>query len=205
MNIVGDRFGRLIVISQFKREGGPDRVIVRCDCGVEREACSRSVRRGRTRSCGCLQKGAAMRHGASGHPLYGRWRSMLDRCYSPTRGNYKYYGGRGITVCDEWRLDPFSFFSWVESQNPEGVFDVDRRDNDLGYSPGNCRIVSKIDNMRNTRGNRTIDVGGRTLTVAEAAEVYGIPYDCLVQRLNKLGWGAEKAVSTPVRQLRARA
>lgn len=205
MSLVGQRFGMLIVIREFERRGKPNGVRVRCDCGREKDTCSRSVRRGRTRSCGCMQKASARRHGFSICPEYHRWRAMIDRCHNPQNVGYANYGGRGITVCKEWRNEPAAYIAWFRANGGGEGREVDRIDNDLGYAPENCRIVAKVRNARNTRANRLVTLGGEQMTVADAAERFGVAYATLYQRIYRLGWSPERAVREPTRNREAAA
>lgn len=193
----GERFGMLTVLELFARQGKPMGARVLCDCGVEKVTCSRSVRRGRTRSCGCLQRETATKHGLSRHPHYSRWNGMVQRCHNPNWINYADYGGRGVSVCDSWRKNPESFFKWLDDNGCAGGLEVDRIDNGQGYSPENCRLVTRRENMRNQRNNTVIEVFGESMTVAEASERFSVPYDRLIQRLTRLGWDPERAVTAP--------
>ena len=87
--------------------------------------------------------------GVSRHPLYSTWLGMISRCYNPSNANYGHYGGRGITVCDEWRSDPIRFFEWAEGLFKKGAT-LDRINNSLGYCPVNCRYV-KINVQNNNK------------------------------------------------------
>lgn len=120
---------------------------------------------------------------------------MIQRCQNPNWINYDNYGGRGISVCESWRCDPGAFFRWLDQYGGAVGKDVDRINNDLGYSPENCRVVTRRTNMRNTRANRTITVFGENITIAEASARFDVPYDRLFQRIYRLGWDAERAVS----------
>lgn len=117
-------------------------------CGKEFEASSGNIQRGQTKSCGCL-KGDA--HGFSYHKFYNTWVGMLHRCTNTMRQDYKDYGGRGITVCEEW-LDITNFIAWVESTHPniEGV-SLDRIDVDGNYEPNNCRWADASTQALNKR------------------------------------------------------
>ena len=122
-------------------------------CGKEFEGSVDSVKRGHTKSCGCLRGDM---HGLTSHKFYNTWKHMVDRCTNPKNKNYKDYGGRGITVCEEW-LDIATFIAWAEATHPniEGV-SVDRIDNDKGYSPENCRwvdVTTQILNQRKRKDN----------------------------------------------------
>ena len=108
-----------------------------------------NVKSGDTRSCGCINKGRLTTHGLGYHNFYGTWRQMVQRCNNPKHKYYKNYGGRGITVCEEW-LDIRNFVAWAESTHPnmEG-YTLDRIDNDKGYSPDNCRWADVITQASN--------------------------------------------------------
>ena len=123
-------------------------------CKKEFETNIQSVKCGDTKSCGCVI-GKNMTHGFSYHKFYQTWYDMKYRCYNTKRQEYKWYGARGITVCDEW-LDVTNFVAWVEKTYPniEG-YTLDRIDNDKGYSPENCRWVDKSTQVINQRIRRT--------------------------------------------------
>ena len=117
-------------------------------CGKEFEAGTSSVKRGHTKSCGCLRGDV---HGLNSNRFYLTWYNMVKRCNNPKHEDYKNYGERGITICDEW-LDIKKFIAWAESTHPniEG-YTLDRIDNDKGYSPENCRWADKTMQSVNQR------------------------------------------------------
>lgn len=86
------------------------------------------------------------------HPLYFRWQSIKQRCYDPKCESFKYYGGRGIRVCDEWIDSPATFIAWALNNGYKPRLQIDRKDNDGDYSPGNCQFKTNAENMRNRRG-----------------------------------------------------
>lgn len=93
---------------------------------------------------------AYVKHGLKKHRHYGRWNDMRHRCHNERHANFEDYGARGITVCEEWRHDPTDFCKWADETYVEGL-ELDRRDNNSGYSPENCRWVTRIENLRNRR------------------------------------------------------
>ena len=120
-------------------------------CGGEFECVTNSVNTGNTKSCGCLRKLQKITHNLYYHRFYVTWYNMTQRCTNPNLKRYKDYGGRGITVCEEW-LDVAAFITWAEATNPniEG-YSLDRIDNDRGYSPENCRWADKTTQAINQR------------------------------------------------------
>lgn len=202
ISIVGKTFGRLRVLSDIDDEGNllgtPSnrRCIAVCECGTVRKYSCRSIRRGHTLSCGCLHSETIKTHGLSGHPLSAVYRSMVHRCESEKSTSYRFYGARGISVCKEWKDDFMQFYEWACSNGWKRGMHVDRIDGDGDYCPDNCRLVTQTKNNNNRRSNKFIDVCGQRLTIAEAARQHKMPYDRLYQRINKLGWEPEKAVSS---------
>lgn len=92
-------------------------------------------------------------HGMKNHPLYQTWRGMLNRCYKENRWDFKYYGGRGIVVCDEWH-NVHNFIEWAENNGWENGLTIDRIDNNGNYEPLNCRFASHLSQMRNSRQSK---------------------------------------------------
>lgn len=139
-----------------------------------------------------------MRGLAKAHPAEHRcWATMLSRCYNPNRDNYQHYGGRGITVCDEWRNSFAAFFAHV-GLKPTPKHSIDRFPNKNGnYEPGNVRWANQSEQCRNQRDNRIITANGESITLAEWAERTGISKDAIRVRLG-LGWTPERAISEPV-------
>lgn len=128
-------------------------------CGKEFEGSVDSVKRGQTKSCGCLRGDI---HGLTSHKFYHTWNGMVQRCTNPKNKNYKNYGGRGITVCEEW-LDIRNFVDWAKATHPniKGMT-LDRIDNDKGYNPENCRwadVITQNINQRIKKNNTSGFVG----------------------------------------------
>lgn len=162
-DLTGQRFGRLFVI---EREGSDNQKRVtwrcRCACGRETVVASSYLLSGNTKSCGCLRNEVLIKcstkHGKRHTRLYDVWRNMKGRCYNPKNRKYDRYGGRGITICDEWKNDFQTFYEWAMANGYDenalfGECTLDRIDNQKGYSPDNCRWVG-IKTQNNNRGVR---------------------------------------------------
>ena len=151
-------------------------------CGGEFEAGVAKVKRGYTKSCGCLRGDA---HGLTYNKFYKTWNNMIQRCTSPNHRKYKDYGARGIIVCEEW-LDVANFVAWAESTHPNitGV-SLDRIDNDKGYSPENCRWAdasTQAINQRISKRNKSGYIGVSWCKVRGMWTIRiktGVRYECL--------------------------
>lgn len=181
-DLTGKRFGMLLVIGKDKvrDKTGCIKYLCRCDCGNVVSVRSSSLNNGNTSGCGCRlydtgEKQRTYKHGMSRDRLYTIWADMKDRCNNPKSGRYEYYGGRGITVCDEWcASDGFiSFRDWALSNNYSDKLTIDRIDNNKGYSPDNCRWATVKEQALNTSRNHRITFNGKTLTISEWAEEFG--------------------------------
>ena len=147
-NEIGSKYNRLTVIGEAGRDKhGRAKWLCLCDCGTETTAVGNCLRSGHKRSCGCYR----IKHGLEKHPLYGTWSNMKQRCYNPNTPRYAHYGGRGITVCNEWR-DSFPQFLSDMGERPEGT-SLDRIDVNGDYTPDNCRWATKIEQNLNRRAN----------------------------------------------------
>lgn len=201
INLEGKKFNYLTVIERvpgYVTKNGRKRVAYkcRCDCGNEKIILSESIRTGNTKSCGCIKRiGLEKRatHNMSSTRNYNIWLAMRQRCNNPHYSCYGHYGGRGITVCSEW-ANYEAFMEWSFSHGYADDLTLDRIDNNKGYSPENCQWVSRTKQMRNTRHNRMIEFNGKTLPLAEWADITGLPSPVIKYRLN-CGWLVEDALT----------
>ena len=171
----------------------------RCQCGKIAVVCSQHLREGRSKSCGCQRPGGLKTHGRSKTAEHQIWSQMKARCLNQRSANWPSYGGRGITICDEWR-NSFEQFMSDMGPRPSKRHSVDRIDNGRGYSPDNCRWATLTQQARNTRSNRMIEYGGCSRPLAEWAELLPICIEAsaLSHRLDKLKWPVAKAFTEPV-------
>lgn len=200
----GTRFGRLVVVGEGPRTRNENRRTLqcRCDCGNTSNVIIRDLikKRKPTMSCGCLARESArallVTHGLSKHPLYEIWHGVVKRCTDSSSGNYSYYGGRGITVCQEWH-DVENFHAWAIENGWEPGLEIDRIDDNGQYCPSNCRFVTRSENMRNTRANHNLTLNGITRCIIEWSEITGIKYRTILSR-KRYGWSDEKTLTTAV-------
>lgn len=137
-------------------------------------------------------------HGLTRHPLYVSWRSMRQRCLNKNNTAYHNYGGRGITICDEWLNDFVSFYEWALSNGYKKGYTIDRINNDGNYEPSNCRWITVKEQSYNRRTNRYLTVYGITKTLEEWTHIMNHKnHNALWLRLNR-GWSIEDAVCTPI-------
>lgn len=203
VSVVGQKFGRLLVLEEFSHRHHPDKPPIRklrcrCECGTETTPSKQSVTAGVTLSCGCLAReinsARTKKHGMYGTPEYLAWHSMIQRCENPKSPKWPRYGGRGITVCDEWH-DFANFFANMGAR-PEGGT-LDRIDNEKGYSPDNCRWTTRTVQQNNTSRNRLVTFRGETKTISEWSKTLCIHYKTLTNRLDR-GWSIDEAMTAMV-------
>lgn len=206
IDLIGQKFGRLTVLrfvdqTKFRHS----RWLCKCDCGIEKIIVAYDLKNGHTKSCGCLQKEqlriATTTHGHSKNGkmslTYKTWTGMMQRCSYVGHNQYEDYGGRGITVCKRW--SKFINFLMDMGERPGKGYQIDRINNNKGYSKNNCQWVTPKQNSRNKRNNRLITYKGKTQCLAEWAEQFDIDYYTLKWRLNN-GWSIEKTLTTPSRK-----
>lgn len=202
---IGQQFGKWTVLREKQAVyGGRLRGlwVCKCACGTVRRIAADALVSGKTtqcRNCSNREK-AAMRsrlvHGCSGSRLHNIWMLMRRRCGDAQHPDFHRYGGKGISVCCEWN-DFSTFQEWALSNNYEESLTLDRVDNDMGYSPENCRWASRVSQSRNRKNNIRYDWKGRRLMLSEIAESEGISLTMLRQRVQRRSWPLEMAVSLP--------
>ncbi len=162
LKLTGQRFGKLVVLSRSTGYVSPkgnkrSTWFCECDCGNSTVVNGSALESGRTKSCGCLIRDIASKnftkYGHTSNPRYPVWRDMIRRCYDTNHPSYSNYGGRGITVCEEWRDEEFGILRYIEDMGdrPTGDYSVDRINNDGNYGPFNCRWATRSEQNLNRR------------------------------------------------------
>lgn len=203
-NIVGNKYGYLTVIDRVNNaRSGHSRWLYKCICGNMVEVLKNNLKNGNVKSCGCmhgkLSSDSHKSHGYSYSRLYRIYYSMRARCYNPNHRAYEEYGGRGITICDECMGDNgfIAFRDWAESNGYNDNLSIDRKDNNKGYFPGNCKWSTDKEQLNNRRDNHLITYKGKTHTASEWGDITGVGRDNIYCRLQK-GWSIERTLTTPV-------
>ena len=265
-DFINKKFNRWTILSFSHKDKWGEKVFnCKCDCGTERTVPIRRIINGRSKSCGCITKEnnrlRCATHNLTKNSLYRVWACMKTRCYNPNCTSYKYYGMKGICICDEWKNDFMNFYNWaIENgykKNDKKKLTIDRIDFNGNYEPNNCRFVEMSVQSRNTaknvyvvyngerkvisdwadyfgykrdrflymyrelkdmdkvleyfkqRGNhirydksscRLVEFNGEVDTLRNFADKQNIPYKRVSQRIKKLKWSIEKALSTPIQQ-----
>lgn len=158
MKLIGQRFDSWVVVEAAPRRGKHYFWLCRCDCGQTGVVRQDGLVRGESRNCGCKRNKESrqrmIRHGFYKSSEYRIWAGMIARCTNPKTDNYSRYGGRGITVCDEWRSDFMAFLHDV-GPRPSRSYSLDRIDNNRGYEKSNCRWATAAEQYGNRRKRRT--------------------------------------------------
>ena len=191
IDLTGKKFGKLTVIRYSHSKNNHRYWMCRCECGKEVSVITSSLKTGNTKSCGCMQN--RPKHNESRTKLYSVWNGIRQRCNNKNSKHYKNYGGRGITVCEEWDNSYESFREWALNNGYKQGLEVDRIDNDKGYYPENCRLTTHKQQQSNKRTNRMIEFNGETKTLSQWAEYIGIKPNSLLYRIRD--HGEEKALS----------
>lgn len=204
IDITGKKFNRLTAV-EYK---GSEKWLFRCDCGNEKIMSASDVRLGKAKSCGCIHKEMLSKrettHGMSKTRLYSVWRGMKVRCYNENSEEFHRYGGRGITVCDEW-LGKYGFKNFAEwayksgyDENAErGQCTIDRIDNDKGYSSDNCRWIT-IKEQQTNKMEHKWEINGESHTLDEWEKISGLTKETIRQRIRN-GWSEDDVLIVPKR------
>lgn len=209
IDLTGKKFGRLTVIKRMpNNKFGIVYWLCECECGGQTIARGSSLRDGKTRSCGCLQKDYIRNYDYKKRKYkreYQRLRRILfaikARCYNPHTVNFERYGGLGITVCDEWldkKQGTLNFCKWAMENGYSENLTIDRINSNGNYEPSNCRWVDYTQQCRNRKITLKYTVNGINKPLKEWCDLYNIKYSAVLKRL-KRGWDIEKALTVPLR------
>ena len=208
-DITDRKFGRLTVLRFSAMRNGKAHWQCQCECGEILDISGQSLKRGLSRSCGCLAKRNAATHGMSHYAEYQIWCGILQRCNDPNGKSFSRYGGRGITICNRW--EQFVNFYADMGPRPSSEHSIDRIDNDAHYSCGrcpqckknmwsaNCRWSSRVEQGSNKRNNHRVTYNGKSQTISELARVYNLNIFSLFSRISR-GGPIEKALTQAPRR-----
>ena len=206
-DIVGKKFGRLHVCSFSHSEIRGERKERKffyeclCDCGQKCIAERKKIKSGNTRSCGCLRKelvkSRRFKHGKEKTRLYRIWQCMKARCFYPKYSRYKYYGGRGITMCKEWKNDFKAFYDWSMANGYKEDLTIDRIDVNGNYEPSNCRWATLKEQANNRQHTRLVEYGNEIKPLSEWCEIKQRSYRLIYSRIFQYNWDFERAFNTP--------
>lgn len=185
-DLEGKRFGRLTVIKfleQGEREDKRRQWLCKCDCGNYSQVSGAKLINGHTKSCGCAVVdfiGSLNRkYPNKDKRIYRIWRAIHNRCYAENNREFNNYGGRGITICDEWKEENSgytAFHEWAVNNGYSEGLTIDRIDVDKGYSPDNCRWITNKEQQNNRRDNVLLTYNGETHTMKEWSEILNVSY-----------------------------
>lgn len=184
IDLKGRRFGRLLVVERYGGFGRPKWLCI-CDCGNTKVCPSGYLLSGDTNSCGCLRVDTtsklgllSRKHGGKGTTEYKVWDGIKQRCLNPGDKAYKYYGGRGIIICDRWRSSFENFLADV-GYRPSLDLTLNRIDNDGPYSPDNCKWSTWTEQNNNHSRNKILEYLGERKTLAEWSRYFRVNYKTL--------------------------
>lgn len=198
IDLSGQKFGNLTVLRIANAQNKNGRYYeCLCDCGNRTIVLGQNLKRGITKSCGCLRTKHIVhmnfKHGGKKERLYGVWCAIRSRCNNPNNKEYNRYGGRGIKCCDSWK-EYMSFREWAISNGYKEGLTIDRIDNDGNYCPENCRWVTRTQQMQNTSLNVLVEHNSKTQTMSEWAKELGLNYKRFHRALRQYKLSFEKAV-----------
>lgn len=199
VDLTNQKFGRLLVVKRMGSDKFKHSIwLCKCDCGNIKIIASNHLKRGNTKSCGCLAKEILSkrmsRHNMNGTRINRIWLRMKNRCNNKNDEHYKNYGERGIKVCNEWNDKEngfMNFYNWAMQNGYKSDLTIDRIDVNGNYEPNNCRWITMFDQQSNKRNNYFIEYYGKRYTISQLSRHLKISKDTLRQRI-KNNWKLEE-------------
>ena len=195
-DLTGKQFGRITVLSRAENRGKQTYWLCQCSCGAKKEICAYNLTKGLTKSCGCLSAemigNRSRTHGMTETHEYQIWLGMKARCHTETNSAYRYYGAKGVKVCDAW-LNSFEQFLADMGEAPEGM-SIERIDVSGDYERANCKWATQEEQANNKTNNRFITWRGKTLTAAQWGREVGLRSHTILRRLRD-GWSVDRTLT----------
>lgn len=201
-NRIGEKHGKLLIVNYL----GKGLFLCVCDCGKKKAVRADHLVGGEIKSCGCLsseitaqrnkEKCYGKTHGESKTRLYQIWLDMKQRCYNPKQPTYKWYGAKGIKVCDEWKNNYLLFKKWAMANGYTEKLTIDRINPCDDYFPDNCRFITKSEQTRNKSTNIIVEIAGQKKCLFDWCKEYGKNYRTAVGRI-RCGWHPKAALFAP--------
>lgn len=184
-DITGKQFGYLTVIERDVKTIGERNAkwVCKCECGNYSIATYGDLRRGHTTSCGCKKYESHNKtHGKTNTRIYKIWAHIKTRCTNPNFAEWEQYGGRGISICDEWNSSFESFFEWAISNGYSDELTIERIDVNKNYEPNNCKWITLKEQQRNKTNTVFVVENGIKISLSELAEKHNIPFKTVKNR-----------------------
>lgn len=198
-DLTGNKYNMLTVLRRLPNRGNNAVWECRCDCGNITKVTSGNLKNGSVKSCGCLRlKSTSTTHNKSNSRLYRIWAAMKQRCYNEDYVAYKNYGGRGISICDEWVNSFENFYDWAINNGYSDSLSIERINVNDNYCPSNCTWVTLTEQAQNRRTCYMFQYNNKTQNLAQWCVDLGLDYKLIHNRIFKLKWSFERAISEPV-------
>jgi len=203
---IGQKFGRLTIIQYVSKNDNRGYYLCKCECGNEKIVSATNLIKGDINSCGCLARELTIKrnienkytkkHGKSKTRLYQIWLDIKQRCYNTKQNTYKWYGAKGIKMCDEWFNDYLEFEKWSLSNGYKENLTIDRINSKCNYEPNNCRWITMKQQLRNTSRTILITYNGKTQCLKDWCNDLGKNYQTIHGRIYT-GWQPKIALLVP--------
>ena len=201
IDLTGNRYGDLVVVKRAENaHGGVAVWECLCDCGKTTLVRGSNLKSGAVKSCGCRRSKvkSTFRHGMSKTRLYREWASIKRRCYLKSDPSYKNYGGREIEMCDSWKNSFELFAEWATTNGYSDDLTIERINVNGNYCPENCKWIPWSEQQGNRTYCRFYTYNGETKNLVEWCKQFNLPYGTVHNRIYKLKWTFQRAISEPV-------
>ena len=199
-DLTGRRFGRLTVVGLAESTYAGRYWLCKCECGNEINVQGSNLRSGNVTSCKCYRKEmqsiTQIKHNMCHTKLYKVYSGILNRCKNK---KWKYYHGKGITICNEWKNDFMAFYNWATLNGYKEGLSIDRIDNDGNYDPNNCKWSTVKEQQRNRSVNHVLEFQGENKCISEWAEILNIDKRTILSRI-RAGWSIEEALTRAIQK-----